>query len=66
MDMIARKAEAKDLDGILALYRELRPHDPVLAPAVAKARFAALLDQAHAHVLVGEAEGISGVVERWG
>ena len=58
MDMIARKAEAKDLDGILALYRELRPHDPVLAPAVAKARFAALLDQAHAHVLVGEAEGI--------
>ncbi|WP_137940275.1 GNAT family N-acetyltransferase [Chitinivorax sp. B] len=58
MNIIARKAETKDLDGILVLYRELRPHDPELAPTVAEDIFANLLSQGYVHVLVCEAEGI--------
>ncbi len=57
MDIIARKAETKDLDGILALYRELRPHDPELARTAAEDIFANLLNQTFVHVLVCEAEG---------
>lgn len=55
--MIIRQAEIQDLDGILALYRVLRPHDPVLAPAVAVDTFAALLAQGFVHVLVCELDG---------
>ena len=29
--MITRKAGEADMDAVLALYRELRPHDPPLA-----------------------------------
>lgn len=58
MDATARKAEARDLDGILALYRELRPRDPELAPAVAREVFANLLDRDDVHVLVCEVGGV--------
>ena len=35
MQTLVRLAEPRDLPGILALYRELRPHDPQLPPAAA-------------------------------
>ena len=31
MDELIRHAELKDLPGLLALYRELRPQDPILS-----------------------------------
>jgi GNAT superfamily N-acetyltransferase len=58
MTIIARKAETHDLHGILALYRELRPHDPELAPAAVEQIFANLLDQNFVHLLVVEADGV--------
>ena len=33
MTSVIRKAQAQDLQGILTLFRELRPNDPELAPA---------------------------------
>ncbi|WP_460531921.1 GNAT family N-acetyltransferase [Chitinimonas naiadis] len=56
--MSVRKAETKDLEGILALYRELRPHDPELAPAIAAASFSNLLNQGYVHVLVCEVDAV--------
>jgi ADP-ribose pyrophosphatase YjhB (NUDIX family) len=52
-----RKAEERDLASVLALYRELRPHDPVLAPGVAREAFATLLARRDVHLVVCEAEG---------
>ena len=49
-----RKAVESDLAGILALYRELRPHDPVLAPTVAREAFTSLLSQSNVHLMVCE------------
>jgi GNAT superfamily N-acetyltransferase len=51
-----RKAEERDLAGVLALYRELRPHDPVLAPGAAREAFATLLARRDVHLVVCEAE----------
>lgn len=58
MDIVTRKAEARDLDGMLTLYRELRPHDPELTPAAAEAAFAHVLSQPGVHVVVCEAAGV--------
>ncbi|MBV1776846.1 GNAT family N-acetyltransferase [Burkholderiaceae bacterium DAT-1] len=57
MSTLTRKAELSDLEGLLALYRELRPHDPEQPPAVASARLASLLEQQFVHVLVCESSG---------
>ena len=43
MTAIVRALGPADLDGLLALYAELNPLDPVLPPDVAKERFKALL-----------------------
>lgn len=58
MNMIAtvRRGEPSDLPGILALYRELKPHDPDLAPEVAQATFRTLTARSDIHVVVCEVE----------
>ncbi|WP_374355631.1 GNAT family N-acetyltransferase [Chitinimonas sp.] len=55
---LVRHAIGADLDGILALYRELRPHDPVLAPEAAAQLFADLLGHPSMHLLVCEIDGL--------
>jgi GNAT superfamily N-acetyltransferase len=52
--MAVRTATAGDLAGVLALYRELRPHDPELAPEAARHAFANLLARDDLHLLVCE------------
>jgi len=56
--MAVREAEEKDLDGVLALYRELRPDDPVLAPDAARERFAELLARNDVDIIVCDAGGV--------
>jgi GNAT superfamily N-acetyltransferase len=53
-----REAEAKDLDGILVLYRELRPHDPVLSPDQARDAFADLLARDGVDIFVCDLDGM--------
>jgi GNAT superfamily N-acetyltransferase len=52
MKAVVRRAEAKDLTGILALYRELRPDDPELPLDSAKRALYDLLAQDHLDMLV--------------
>jgi GNAT superfamily N-acetyltransferase len=52
-----REAEAGDLGGILALYRELRPHDPVLPESTAQAKLAELIARSDIHLFVCDADG---------
>lgn len=54
MDATVRRAESKDLAGILTLYRELRPHDPELAPDAAREAFRGLVARNDIHVVVCE------------
>ena len=56
--MAVCEAEEKDLDGVLALYRELRPDDPVLAPDAAREKFAELLARNDVDIIVCDAGGI--------
>jgi len=53
---IVREALEADLAGVLALYRELRPHDPVLPDDVARESFALLLARPDLHVVVCEVD----------
>lgn len=53
----ARFAEWRDLQGLLTLYKELRPHDPELGVELAEARWRELLAQSHIRVVVAESEG---------
>lgn len=57
MTVVIRTCEAKDLAGLLALYQELRPHDPVLDEQGAREGLAMLLGQPHTRILVAEANG---------
>ena len=43
MTSIIRALGPADLDGLLALYAQLNPSDPILPPDIAKARFEAML-----------------------
>jgi hypothetical protein len=43
MDELIRHAELKDLPGLLALYRELRPQDPVLPADTSSAHLGRVL-----------------------
>jgi GNAT superfamily N-acetyltransferase len=55
MQSAVRNAEGKDLEGILALYRELRPNDPVLPPEAARAAYTRLLARNDIDLVVYEA-----------
>jgi GNAT superfamily N-acetyltransferase len=48
-----RTAEGADLPGLLALYRELNPADPLIDPAVALARLEIMLSHPGMHLFVG-------------
>jgi GNAT superfamily N-acetyltransferase len=53
-----REARAGDLAGILALYGELRPHDPVLPEATAQAKLAEIIGRPDVHLFVCDAGGV--------
>ena len=53
--VVIRACNEQDVAGLLALYRELRPHDPPLVEA--EATLAALLAQSHVRLIVAEVEG---------
>lgn len=57
MPPLVRRAEARDLAGVLALYRELRPQDPELAPEAAEAAYQLLLARDDVHLLVCALDG---------
>ncbi|MFT4195581.1 GNAT family N-acetyltransferase [Ottowia sp.] len=52
-----RFAQDGDLAGVHQLYRALRPHDPELAPDVARARWRELTGQPHLGIVVADADG---------
>jgi GNAT superfamily N-acetyltransferase len=54
---VVRKATEKDLAGVLALYRELRPADPVLSPSIARDAFVSILARPDLHLIVCEMDG---------
>lgn len=54
---LIRRCTLQDMAGLLVLYRELRPHDPALAPDAARTALTALLTQPHLHLLVAEVDG---------
>ena len=54
---LIRACTLQDMAGLLALYQELRPHDPALAPDAARTALTALLAQPHLHLLVAEVDG---------
>lgn len=56
-DPIIRFAQPDDLAGMLKLYRELRPLDPVLPPKIAASRWADVLADANIRVVVAEVDG---------
>lgn len=56
MQPTIRDAEEGDLTGVLALYRELRPADPVLSRAVAREVFTTLLGRSDLYLMVCEIE----------
>ena len=58
--MTARRAHASDLHAVLALYRELRPHDPVLSPQDAASLWARVHDSPGSMIVVCEHEGQIG------
>jgi GNAT superfamily N-acetyltransferase len=58
MESAIRFAEFRDLKGLLALYKELRPHDPDLTAQYAEARWRELLAQSHIRVVVAESAGV--------
>jgi GNAT superfamily N-acetyltransferase len=51
-----RNAGSKDLAGLLTLYRELRPNDPVLPPDIARRALENLLSRADIEILVCEVD----------
>ncbi|MNT21629.1 hypothetical protein D3C72_1569750 [compost metagenome] len=54
---VIRACREQDLAGLLGLYAELRPRDPVLTPSVARAAFRQLLAEPGVQILVAEVEG---------
>ena len=58
--MTARRAHASDLHAVLALYRELRPHDPVLSPQEAASLWTRVHDSPGSMIVVCEHEGRIG------
>ncbi len=54
MEATVRRATSNDLLGILTLYRELRPHDPELAPDAAREALRVLTARNDVHIVVCE------------
>ena len=52
---MVRGAEAADLEGVLVLYKELRPNDPILPPPAARQAFTNLLARKDVDLVVCEA-----------
>ena len=57
MTLTIRAAEPTDLDGLLTLYRQLNPTDPVLPVDVARARFEEMLNRPGLMVFCGFIDG---------
>ncbi|WP_222621998.1 GNAT family N-acetyltransferase [Variovorax sp. PAMC26660] len=55
-----REAVMADLGAVQALYAELRPHDPMLAPEEAKRLWAGIVDNPHACIVVAQIDGQLG------
>ncbi len=55
--MVIRECREQDLAGLLTLYAELRPNDPVLTPSVAREALRRLLAEPGVRLLVAEVEG---------
>ncbi|MGY3859311.1 N-acetyltransferase family protein [Aeromonas intestinalis] len=55
--VVIRACEARDLAGLLALYQELRPRDPVLDEQAAREGLTALLGQPHVRIMVALVDG---------
>jgi len=57
MRCVARLATGTDLEDVLALYRELRPQDPVLSAEIARSSFEAILQRDDVAIVVLECDG---------
>jgi len=55
--MKVRMAQPQDFEGILALYRQLNPDDPVIEDGRDTRVFAKILDSDHLHLFVAEEHG---------
>lgn len=55
---VVRPARVQDLDGVLALFRQLIPDDPVLDPETARTTWVKLLSSGFTTVFVAEADGL--------
>ncbi len=53
-----RRAQLRDLNGLAALYRELRPHDPVLTNAQTARALRRVLAQTNTCLVVAEVGGV--------
>jgi GNAT superfamily N-acetyltransferase len=58
VSIIVRRVVEQDLTGILALYRELRPHDPDLLPAPARQALVKLIQDQNIALIVSEYDGV--------
>jgi GNAT superfamily N-acetyltransferase len=58
MSTVVRQVKEDDLDGVLALYKELRPNDPALTSQLAHKTFANLLQAPNVSLIVCECGGI--------
>jgi GNAT superfamily N-acetyltransferase len=55
---VVRSVQPEDLEGVLRLYRELRPNDPVLAPKRARATFDQLIQKDDVALIVCDSDGV--------
>jgi GNAT superfamily N-acetyltransferase len=53
-----RMANIEDLEGILALYKELRPNDPPLDNTLARQRWREIIESEQMFIVVAELEGV--------
>ena len=58
MTTSVRPAQPADLEGVLRLYGELRPHDPDLASEVAREAFERLIHKDEVELIVCECDGV--------
>jgi GNAT superfamily N-acetyltransferase len=58
MPTVVRTILPEDLEGVLHLYRELRPHDPPLEPQLARDAFAGLITHENVDLIVCESDGV--------
>jgi GNAT superfamily N-acetyltransferase len=57
MSALVRLAKPEDLEGVLVLYKELRPHDPELTPQLGRDTFLYLLRRDDIALVVYEFDG---------